>query len=162
MGDLTRIDQSQAVEITDGSTQAVGVTTGLPGTSAVGLVVREAGQGQATMANSRPVVVASDQSDIPVKISGAAITTATVTTVTASNASSTQLLASNTSRKMAMFFNDSTANNVFVKFGVTASATSFTVAISPQGFFEAPIPVYCGVVEALGSGSSVVVRVTEM
>jgi hypothetical protein len=42
------------------------VLSALPGTSELGLTVREAAQGQTTMANSRPVVIASDQSIVAV------------------------------------------------------------------------------------------------
>jgi hypothetical protein len=162
MGDLTRIDQAQAIEITDGVSQTATIATGLPGGSVAGLVVREAAQGQQTAANSRPVVIASDQSDINVDINGTAITSATCTNVTASNVTSTQLLASNTSRRMAMFHNDSSTNSVWIKFGTTASATSFTVELQPHALFELPVPVYCGAIEALGNGATVTVRVTEM
>lgn len=55
-------------QINDG-TNIVAIKTGLPGTSDAGLVVRDAAQGQQTSANSRPVVIANDQSTLPVTIS---------------------------------------------------------------------------------------------
>src|SRR5438552_3339938 len=53
-----------------------------------------------------------------------AVGTATLTNV-ASSASSVQLIAANTGRVGLVIFNDST-QRVLVKFGITASATSFT------------------------------------
>jgi hypothetical protein len=60
MGDITRIDAAQAVEITDGSSQSAALSTGVAGTE-IGLVVREGRKGQTTMSASIPVTVASDQ-----------------------------------------------------------------------------------------------------
>lgn len=57
-------------QITDSTnTNAVKLNTSLPGSSDAALTVREAAQGQQTMANSQPVVLASDQTTIPVTVS---------------------------------------------------------------------------------------------
>lgn len=70
MGDLTELQSAQAVEITDTTgSNAAKINTALPGSSDPGLTVREVAQGQTTMANSRPVVIASNQTAIPVTIS---------------------------------------------------------------------------------------------
>lgn len=79
MADLTRIDASAAVEITDGVSQSCTIATATPLSSATGLVVREAARGQQTMAASIPVVLASDQSSISVTVSGTTTVTGTVT-----------------------------------------------------------------------------------
>lgn len=63
MADLSKIASSQPIEITDGTNSAV-LANSLPSGSSYGLVVREASQGQQTMANSSPVVIASDQSTL--------------------------------------------------------------------------------------------------
>jgi hypothetical protein len=77
------------------------------------------------------------------------------------SASSVTLLASNASRKMATIFNDSTVA-LYVKFGATASLTSFTVKIAAQGYYELPIPVYTGVLDGIwDSDQSGAARVTE-
>lgn len=55
-----------------------------------------------------------------------------------SSATSVILLASNSSRKAASFYNDSTAI-LYLKTGTTASSSSYTVQIPPQGYFELPI-----------------------
>jgi len=61
MSDLTRIQTALPIQVTDADSQAVALTTALPSSSAIALVVRDAAQGIQTSANSRPVVVASDQ-----------------------------------------------------------------------------------------------------
>lgn len=61
MADLTRIQQAMPIQITDADNSAAALANALPSSVAVGLVVREAAQGIQTSANSKPVVVASDQ-----------------------------------------------------------------------------------------------------
>ncbi len=61
MSDLTRIQTAMPIQVTDADSQTVALTTSLPSSSAIALVVRDAAQGLQTSANSRPVVVASDQ-----------------------------------------------------------------------------------------------------
>ena len=61
MADLTEVQTSQVVEITDGSADRADVATSTPAGGIGGLVVREAQRGQATMAASIPVTLASDQ-----------------------------------------------------------------------------------------------------
>jgi hypothetical protein len=60
MGDLNRIMTAECIEVTDGNANAVPVQTSVAGTE-FGLITREARTGQATMANSIPVTIASNQ-----------------------------------------------------------------------------------------------------
>lgn len=70
MGDLTEFQSSIAVEIVDdGGLNAVKVNTTTPGSGDAALTVREVVRGQATMAASIPVTMASNQASIPVVIS---------------------------------------------------------------------------------------------
>lgn len=85
---------------------------------------------------------------------------ATVTSIS-SSASSVQILASNGSRIMAIFFNDSSAT-LFLKFGSTASSTSFTVKILAGGYFECPFPCYTGRIDGIWESANGSVRITEM
>src|SRR3954466_4762841 len=64
----------------------------------------------------------------------------------ASSASSVTLLAANAARKSFLIFNDSTAS-LYVKFGATASVSSFSVKLGPGGYYESPMPVYTGIVD---------------
>jgi len=87
-------------------------------------------------------------------------TTATLTNVSGS-ASSVSLLASNTSARARTAFNDSTAT-LHLKFGTTASTTSFTVAIPPNGYYEFPQPIYNGAVDGIWDAANGAVRLTEI
>ena len=59
-------------------------------------------------------------------------------------------------------FNDSTAN-LFVKFGVTASTSSFTVKIAPGGYYEMPTtPTYQGQIDGIWDAANGNARVTEL
>lgn len=101
------------------------------------------------------VTLASDDPLVAKSPSLGAVSSATVSSL-ASAASSAQLLASNTSRKGLILYN-SDANTVYVKYGTTAAATDFTVPIAPNGYWEMPLPIYTGRIDAIwaadGSGS---------
>lgn len=95
----------------------------------------------------------------PVSVGGTA--TATLSNVSGS-ASSVSLLASNAARKGAVFYNDSTAS-LYLKFGTTASATSFTTLIPPSGYYELPTTVvYTGAIDGIWSAANGAVRITEL
>lgn len=87
--------------------------------------------------------------------------TATVTTV-ADTASSTQLLAANTSRKGVAIANDSSAA-LYVKLGTTASTTDYTVRLVQYAYYEVPFH-YTGRIDGIwatdpGDGAA---RITEL
>ncbi len=76
----------------------------------------------------------------------------------------TSLLASNANRLGATIFNDDTANTgatLRVKLGATASATSFTVAIAAQGYYEIPFN-YTGAIDGIASAATGNARITEL
>jgi hypothetical protein len=89
------------------------------------------------------------------------VSTATLSSL-ASTATSAQLVASNASRKGLLVYNTD-ANTLYLKYGITASLTSFTVAIPSSGYWEMPRPVYTGRIDAIwsaaGSGSAYVTEV---
>lgn len=82
-------------------------------------------------------------------------------TSVASSTSSVQLLASNSSRKGGTIYNDG-SNNLFVKFGVTASTTSYTVKIPATGYYELPSPIYTGEIDGIWDVASGSARITEL
>lgn len=87
--------------------------------------------------------------------------TSSVTSVT-SAATSTSILASNASRRMAIMVNDSN-RNVYVKLGTTASTTSFSYKLAPAQTLELPSPVYTGAIDAIWEASPTgSMRVTEI
>lgn len=87
-------------------------------------------------------------------------TTSTLTNVSAS-ASNVQLLASTAGRRGAMFVNDSTAS-LYMKFGTTATTSSFTVKVGPGGYYEMPLPIYTGQIDGIWSAANGAVRITEL
>lgn len=115
--------------------------------------------GQTTMVSSIPVVIASNQSAI--SVTSGTSSTATSSSV-ASSATSVQLLASNTSRKNATFFNDSTSI-LYLKLGTTASTSSYAVQIPSNGYYELPNgSVYTGEIDGIWSSANGNVRITEL
>ncbi len=88
--------------------------------------------------------------------------TATRTNVTAAVVD-TSLLASNTSRKGALFYNDSTAI-LYLAYGAgAASTTSYSVQVPAQGFFELPLaPIYTGAIRGIWSAANGAVRISEL
>lgn len=131
--------------------------------------------GQKTMANSTPVVLASDQSAIsvtgtffqatqPVSIAATVavkeLRSATgAQTSVAGSASSVTLLASNANRLGASIYNDSTAI-LYVRFQATASTSNFSVKLFPDDFYEVPFG-YTGIIDGIWASATGNARVTE-
>lgn len=88
------------------------------------------------------------------------ISSATLSNVS-SSATSVQLVAANASRRGFSVFNDST-QYLNVKFGTTASSTSFTVRIAPGQYYEMPQPVYTGRIDGIWDAANGAARITEM
>jgi hypothetical protein len=105
---------------------------------------------------------ASPTNPLPVTASVQTLTNPVVTRVAASVTNVT-LLAANTARRAAYYYNDSTAV-LYLKLGATASATSHTVQIPGGGFYELPtsLYVYVGIVDGLWASATGAVCVTEV
>lgn len=89
----------------------------------------------------------------------AAASTATLTNVNDSNVSAT-LLAANSSRLGATIFNDSD-QILYVKFGTTASSSSFTVKMAAGDYYEVPY-LYTGKIDGIWAADSTgAARITE-
>lgn len=89
-----------------------------------------------------------------------AVDEAAVVSVAAS-ASAVTLLDENNDARLRAVFNDSTAT-LYLKFGASASATSFTVKITAGSYFEFPTgPLYTGLVTGAWSSATGAARVTE-
>ncbi len=85
--------------------------------------------------------------------------TSVLSNVSAS-ASSVTLLSANSNRLGFTIYNDSN-NLLYVKFGTTASATSFTVRMRSQEYFECPFS-YIGRVDGIWNGTNGAARITEL
>ena len=86
--------------------------------------------------------------------------TAATNNVTAA-ATSQQLSAANDGRRFWSIFNDSTAV-CYLKFGTTASTTSFTVKLDAGAYYEMPPNLYAGRIDAIWSSATGTGRVTEV
>lgn len=94
-------------------------------------------------------------------VTNATYSTSTLSNVTAANTNTT-LLTSNASRRQAVLYNDADTA-VYVKFGATASATSFSYKLLPAQTLELPFPVYTGIIDGIWAGSPTgAMRVTEV
>ena len=85
---------------------------------------------------------------------------ATVTSV-AGSATSVQLLAANGNRKGALFVNDSTSD-CYLKYGTTASSSSYTVKIAAGAFYNMPTPTFTGIIECIWDSAAGNMVITEM
>ena len=78
----------------------------------------------------------------------------------ASSASSVTLFAASGSAQARAVFNDSTAV-LYLKFGTTASTSSYTVQLAASGYFEFPQPLYGGRVDGIWASANGNARTTE-
>lgn len=107
--------------------------------------------------------VAGGTATNPVVVTGSFAATLPATsavTSVADNVASTQLLASNASRRAFRVYNDSTSV-VYIKYGTTASSTDFTVMLDSKGYLEENF--YSGKVDAIwASAPGGAARITEL
>lgn len=83
------------------------------------------------------------------------------TSSVAASVTNVQLLAANTNRKGFTIYNDG-ANNLFIKFGTTASTTSYTIKIPATGLYEAQSTTYTGEIDGIWDVASGSARITEI
>ena len=77
----------------------------------------------------------------------------------ASSSSSVNLFAATALAKGRTIFNDST-QVLYVKFGATASTSSYTVQIAAGGYYEFPQPAYSGNVDGIWASANGNARLT--
>ena len=82
-----------------------------------------------------------------------------VTSVVSSN-TNVVLLAHNSARKQAFFYNDSTAV-LYIKLGVTASSTSYTMQLAAGGSWSLPYN-YTGEIDGIWASANGNCRITEL
>jgi len=86
--------------------------------------------------------------------------TATLSNV-ASSVTSVTILSSNANRKKFIIVNDGTSN-LYLKFGATASTTSFTIKLERSGIYESDRLDYTGVIDGIWDVANGSARVTEL
>ena len=79
----------------------------------------------------------------------------------ASSASSVTLFAANTEARARYVFNDS-SSVLYIKFGTTASVTSYAVQVAAGAFFTFPTPLYAGRVDGIWAAANGNARTTEL
>lgn len=87
-------------------------------------------------------------------------TTPSLTNV-ASSATTVSLLASNPSVKSRIIYNEST-QILYLKYGTTASVTSYTTQVPANTLFEFPLPTYTGAVDGIWASANGNARITEV
>jgi hypothetical protein len=78
----------------------------------------------------------------------------------ASSATNVTVFAANGAARMRTVFNDSTAV-LYLKFGATASSSSYTVQLAAGAYYEFPQPVYAGQVDGIWASANGSARTTE-
>ncbi len=78
----------------------------------------------------------------------------------ASSATSVTLFNANGGANFRALFNDSTAT-LYLKFGATASTSSYTVQVLTNTYYEFPIPLYRGKVDGIWASANGSARTTE-
>lgn len=99
----------------------------------------------------------SSASPLPVRQGGATATLANVSGAT----SSTTLISSNADRRAFVIYNDSSAI-LYVKFGSTASSTSFTYYLAPGATLESQPACYTGIITGIWASATGSARTTEI
>lgn len=108
------------------------------------------------------VVLPFDQGSIPVICLPLQVTTPTLTRTAASATNVNNLVALNTNRRGLVIVNESSAT-LYIKFGTTASLTSYTYAIPAGATWEMPgFPTYTGRIDGIWSAANGNAQITEL
>ncbi len=161
----TTMDNSASIAIASNQTSIpVASTLTAETTKVIGTINIAAAQTLATVTTVSAVTAITNALPAGTNAIGTVgITTLSTSSVTSVNGNSgnVQLLASTAGRKLAMFYNESTAI-LYLKLGTTASITSYTVQIPPSGYYELPLPCYTGEIDGIWASSTGAVRITEL
>lgn len=105
-----------------------------------------------------PLILGFEQS-----VGGGSIAKATTATLSSvsSSASNGTLLAENADRIGVLVVNDSTAT-LYLKYGATASTSSYTVKLEPGSYWEMPQPIWVGIIDGIWSSANGAARITEL
>lgn len=147
--DQTTVGTTNAVSIAQLGANTISTGNGVSGTGVQRVSIASDSTGQVALAAGTNTVGAVFQK----------AATATLTNVAAS-ATSVTVLASNTSRVGAQIYNDSTVL-LYLKFGTTASTTSFTVLLVASAYYEVPAG-YNGKIDGIWASATGTARVTEI
>lgn len=138
----------------------VGVDESITGTNPVAV------GGRASTAVPTAMSADNDSQFVWLSLNGSVHTMSTAGTSTLTNtsdaASSTALLAANTSRLHAKCLNDS-SSVLYINYGATASTTAFTEKVEAGGTWFMEVPIYTGAINGIWSAdASGAARCTEL
>lgn len=157
--EMPRLGESGGLRVESAGVTAVSGTSAR-GAALAGNPVVEAGRASATVPGSTGQDGTVDGWRT---LNGAAVSFPITPTATLSNvagsASSVTLLAANADRRGATIWNDSAAV-LYVKFGATASATSCTVKMIADSYYEVPFG-YTAVIDGIWASATGSARITE-
>jgi hypothetical protein len=138
----------------------VGLDLSLPaGANIIGTLTANQTVNAAQINGVAPLMGAGSDGTGSQRVTHASGATGTLANV-ASSATTTTLLAASTSRLGATITNESTSI-LYLKFGGTASATSYTVQIVGGGYYELPGPhIYNGIIDGIWASANGNARVT--
>lgn len=144
--DQTTVGTTNAISLAQLGANAVAVNNGTASTGTLRVAIASD-----NTSNTNPFLVGEQKA-----------ATSTLTNVSGS-ASSVSILASNANRKGAMITNDSGAI-LYLKFGTTASTTSYTVQMPAGSYYEFPANpgLYTGAVDGIWSSATGAARITEL
>ena len=128
---------------TSGNLRALVIGSGSAGTPATGVVTVQG------ISGGTRIPVVTDNSS-----------TGTITSVAAA-VTSTQLLASNSNRVSATFFNDTTSSTLYIALAGSASTSAYTVKVLAGSYWELPVS-YTGAIYGIWNSASGNVRITEL
>ncbi len=145
--------------------EAVGITTDSTTGIAHGTLNVNASMNASSLSINDPTVTTQKMSvdasgNASVKVGTNFSATATLSNV-ASSASTTQILAANSSRRGMMIYNDSTSV-LYLSFAATASTSSYSLQLAANSFYEMPVPIYTGVISGIWASANGFTRVTEL
>lgn len=104
----------------------------------------------------RLLINASSSSPVPVLA-------ATATPYSINDAATSQILANANPGRLGFIIENDSIYFLYVKFGATASLTSYTVKLTPQGYYEMSEPIYTGNIDGIWSGDGTgAARITEL
>ena len=130
-----------------------------PAATNIGALVAVANAAAQTWTEGNEVLESVDLSGAQ-RVTGGQTGTATLSNVAAS-AASVSLLAANTSRKGVIIVNDGN-KTLYVKYGATASLTSFTVLMPSNSYWEMPWPIFTGALDGIWNTANGSARITEL
>lgn len=158
VGNGTTDAGTQRVTLSSDSTGQVKLATG---TNTIGALTANQSINAAQVAGNATSTDSGTSGSGTQRIINAGAATGTKSNV-AGSASSVTILASNTSRKGAVIYNDSTALLYLDLSGGTASSSSYSVQMPANSYFELPGPtIYNGAITGIWTSAAGNARVTE-